>query len=307
MAVLGHGGSVRLRREAPASVELTTADHHIASNGLVVTSQAFWSGDQITLSCDRGLPVATYGDLPACPDGYAIYADGPWPLNPRTLHLQDDNSAFYAADDTRLFYTTAADVGELTTATYFIYRDQLDRISFYPTLAAALRGRVDDRVSLFPCDFGTITMAAAQAGPGDLWSIQGQLSGWTLNLTATEIDTTAIGERFGDAIKSVVTGGGSIDFLVAREDRSAPESTPETDSTTLLRLLLLTEKGCKADCQFWMIDAQRDVLHLLPGDLYYETSMLVTSAAVNTAAPEIIAGTINFVTVGQIALKMGAN
>lgn len=307
MAVLGHGGSLRLRREAPATVELTTADHHIASNGLVLSSQAFWSGDQVTLSCARGLPLPSYEDLPACPDGYAIYAAGPWPLNPRTLHLQDDNSAFYAADDTRVFYATTADVGQLTTATYFIYRDQLDRISFYRTLAAALRGRVADRVPLYACDFGSITMAALQSSPGDLWSIQGQLSGWTLNLSAAEIDTTAIGERFGDAIKSVVTGGGAVDFLVAREDRSAPENTPEADSTTLLRLLLLTEKGCKADCEFWMIDAQRDILHLLPGDLYYETSMLVTSAAVNTTAPEIIAGTINFVTVGPIALKMGTN
>lgn len=367
MPVHGHGGQLWLRRDVPEPTVLSTSVLHPKSNGLLLKDQAYWSGDRVTLTCARGLPVAIYEDesLPACPDGYAIYAGSPWPFNPHTLHLHEDSSRFYAADD-RGFYTTAEDVGQLASADFFIYRDQLDRVSFYTTQSAALRGRKDERIKLCIADFGSIIVApygsedyhdallvcsqelqsttfsdtpsdheavlgalcaaapvyqapgsngdeqqeendgGAPSGEG-LWVLQSHLSNWDLNLTASEIDTTAVGEKFGDAVKSLVTGGGTVDFLIAREDRSEPNGKQAVDSTSLMRLLLMTEKGCKADCQFWMIEDQRDSMHLLPGDLFYETKLLVTSAAINTRASEIIAGTINFVTVGRVALKMGTN
>jgi hypothetical protein len=133
------------------------------------------------------------------------------------------------------------------------------------------------------------------------------MSEWSLNLTAQEVDTTAVGEKFGDSVKSVVTGGGSIDFLVSRRKTLDQTGAPMADSTSLMRLLLLSEKGCKADAEFWMIDGQEDRDTLLPGDLFYQTQVLVTSIAINTRATDIIAGSLNFVTVGEIRLLMGTN
>lgn len=364
MAVVGHGGKLWLRREAPEAVVTTTAALHHPSNSLLLLSEAFWTGDEVTLTSARGLPIALHEDdpIPACPDGYGIYAGSPWALNPRTIHLLDDDSSFYTTDNNRSFYTRPEDVGKLTSAQFYIYRDQLDRVSLYRTQAAALRGRKGDRLALYQVDFGSVIVAplgaqsyqdallacsdklksatpehetplsaicnptpeydpgpaqvaskddpsqeAASPAQPSMWTIQAALSNWDLTLTASEVNTTAVGEKFGDAVKSIVTGGGTVDFLVVREDQTADDGIPVVDSTNLMRLLLLTEKGCKADCQFWMIDNQRDVAHLLPGDLFYESSLLVTSAAVNTRAGEIIAGTINFVTVGRVALKMGTS
>jgi hypothetical protein len=45
---------------------------------------------------------------------------------------------------------------------------------------------------------------------------------------------------------------------------------------------------------------------LLPGDLFYETDILITNSAVNTRAGELIVGTANFVTTGPIQLRMGS-
>ena len=371
MAVVGHGGRLWLRRDAPDALLLGLDALHLLSNTLLVKDEAYWSGDEVTLTNARGLPLALEGDTPACPDGYATYAGSSWPLGPNRAHIGDDADTFYSSEDDEPFYTLEGDTGLLTSASFFVYRDQLDRLSFYTTQAAALRGRKQDRIQLYRVDFGSLILApygtqdyqnallecsgqldlgdytfsdvqdevtlqsicdfapdyqSPVAGTGDyqnaeiepryeidsppdkgLWSIQGQLSNWNLTLTAAEIDTTSVGEKFGDAVKSIVTGGGTVDFLVGREDRTKVDGAPQLDSTSLLRLLLLTEKGCKADCQFWMIDEQRDALHLLPGDLYYESQLLVTSAAINTRASEYIAGTINFVTVGKIGLKMGTN
>lgn len=297
MAVLGYGGIVRLRRELPAPVDVTTADHHIPTSSLFVSDQAFWSGDEVTLSSVRGLPFAIYEDVPACPDGYAIYVEGPWPLNPRTLHLLENSSNFYASDDSRIFYTTEDDVGQLTELTCFIYRDQLDRISFYTSRSGGLNGSPSKRIPLYPVDFGEIAITPV----GQPWLTQADLRGWSLNLTAGEVDTTSVGDKFGEAVKSIVNGGGSFDFLVDRR-----EFADENNSTGLMQLLLLTQKGCKSEAEFWMIANGEDQDgSLLPGDLYYKTEILITSSAVNVRPDEVIAGSANFVTVGEIALKMG--
>lgn len=299
MAVLGVGGKIMLKRELPTPAQVSPADHHLASNSFVVDDLAFWTGDQVTLTSSRGLTFddpSIGGSRAACPDGYGIYAGGTWPLGPGSSHLQNDSSVFYSNNDSRNFYTTASAVGQITTATYYIYRDQLDRISFYTTPAGAFRGGNADRVPMYSVDFGLITINAAQ----DPWAIQAYLTNWSLQLTAGEIDTTAVGEKFGDAVKSIVTGGGSMDFIVEREENIR-------DSTDLMRLLLMTENGCECNAEFWMIDSRAAEGELLPGGLYYSTNILITANAINTRVDEIITGSANFATVGIIALKMGTS
>jgi len=354
MAVLGHRGKLWLRREAPDPVVLPTTAVHLASNAILVRNPGYWSGDQVTIVSTDGLPVDGGSGQPGCPDGHAMYRGGPWQLGANRAHISSDADTFYAENDAAAFYLRSQDVGLAVSRDYFIYRDQLDRLSFYTSQAAALRGASGERVPLFAVDFDNLILAplgseayqsalelcviggaddesslasvcsnapvyqpspispadcnsGSPSGDCGLWSVQGQLSEWNLNLTAQEVDTTAVGEKFGDSIKSLITGGGQLDFLVAREHLLDPSGASKNDTTILMRLLLMSEKGCKADAQFWMIDDQADAGELLPGDLYYSTQLLVTSMAINTRAPEIIAGSLNFVTVGEIALKMGTD
>jgi hypothetical protein len=146
--------------------------------------------------------------------------------------------------------------------------------------------------------------APGESGPSVPYSgfrTQAQIVDWTLNLSHTEIDTTAIGEGFGDAVKSgVVSGGGSLNFLVER----SLASTTESDSALLLELLFLANAGANADAEFWMI-RNRPALNcssLAPGSLYYTASILITSAVVNTAAEALISGSVEFITIGEIEL-----
>lgn len=364
MALLGHGGQIRLRREAPEPTVVRPGNVHVASKSIYMRNPAFWTGDQVTLTCETGLPIDSGSDGPDAPDGHAMYFGSKWTLGTNRDHITSDSSAFYASDSDP-FYMRSSESGLTTSASYFIYRDKLDRLSFYASRSAALNGSTSDRITLYQIDFNGLIVSAAgsteyenaialcagdvgeyqfsdtqdevslesicdfapdyldppawiteydnadltpryfvNAGPdGTLWTVQAELSEWTLNLSAPEVDTTAVGERFGNSVKSIVTGGGSMDFLVERKNLG----DTERDSTALMRLLLLTEKGCKADAQFWMVKDRNETNTLLPGDLYYETQLLVTSIAINTRAPEIIAGSLNFVTVDEIALRMGTN
>lgn len=368
MPVLGKGGQLRLRREVPEPTVVRPGNVHAQTNSIYLRNPAFWSGDQVTLNCVNGLPLDTTesGNGPDCPDGHAMYLGSLWRVGPNRDHITTVNSAFYSQSNTDSFYVRPADCDYATQASYYIYRDQLDRVSFYRNRNDAFNGTLAARIPLYKVDFhalivnatgrleynnaiadcagdiGEYKFADAQdevtlksiceyppyydepqpwiteydnadltpreyvnAGPtGVIWTIQADMQNWSLNLNAPEVDTTAVGERYGDAVKSIVNGGGTLDFFI---DRRSPEGY--SDSTTLLQLLLLLEKGCKTDAEFTVFSdrAQNDTYGIRPGDLYYTAEILITSSAVNVRPDEIIAGSVNFVTVGPVSLKMGAS
>ena len=72
---------------------------------------------------------------------------------------------------------------------------------------------------------------------------------WSLELEAPSVDTTSVSEKFGEAVKSLVRGGGSTEFFVERQCLTDYQA----DSNTLMKLLFMTEKGCNADAKFYLI------------------------------------------------------
>lgn len=354
MAVLGVNGIVRLRRDAPSPIVLSISTLRADIDSFLVRSQEFWNGDEVRIFSPNGLPLSTS----ALPGGVGCYFGSFWELGSNRTHVTSEDDQYYTTDGS-FFYNRGTPVN---SATYYIYRDRLDRISFYDTRAKALKGAAADRIDIKQLDFNYILLSAAGteeydnamaeciAAAGDYrfsdvrdeatlesicdfppsylqpvagtaeydnaelsprrwvngfpWIIQGLVEEWSLDLTADGINTTSVGDMFGENIKSIITGGGSFDFYVDRQS-----SEDSYDATSLMQLLLLTEKGCKAQAQFYMIYGREERVErpeLLPGDLFYETDILITNSAVNTRAGELIVGTANFVTTGPIQLRMGS-
>ena len=140
---------------------------------------------------------------------------------------------------------------------------------------------------------------AGQTAP--YWQLICEVANWSLELSAPSVDTTSLSEKFGEAVKSLVTGGGSAEFLIDRESYADDHDS----GTTLMKLLLMTERGCKASARFYLVNRGGGVQgsgNQIPGDLYYSSELLVTNSAVNVRPADIIAGTANFVTTGEIKL-----
>lgn len=354
MAILGYEGYVRFRREAPAPIVVPSSALRADLDKLIVNTTEFWSGDEVYLVTPRGLPLST----DALPEGVGCYFGSFWELGPNRIHVTDETDQYYVTDnDNVFFYNRGASVN---TGNYFIYRDQLNRVSFYTTRSAALRGTSEGRIDLRQLDFEYVVIAAAgteeynntfaecvglaatdyklsdvtdevtlesicefspnylqpvagtaeydnaelsprRAIGGLPWFVQGQLREWTIELNGDNIDTTAVGYKFGESVKSIVSGGGTFDFLVERR-------TDEDgyDPTALMQLLLMTERGAKAEAEFYMItDRTNSCGNLAPGDLYYTCDVLITNTAINTRATDLIVGTAQFVTTGPIELKQG--
>ena len=138
-----------------------------------------------------------------------------------------------------------------------------------------------------------------------MWRIICEVTEWELQLDAPSVDTTGVGEKWGEAVKSLVSGGGSVNFFV---DRKCVSETQDM-GTMLMRLLLMTEKGCKAGANFYLIDrgSECGAPHCGPlaGDMYYQTEILVTGQAINLRPTELVAASCNFVTTGEIKLLEG--
>ena len=79
--------------------------------------------------------------------------------------------------------------------------------------------------------------------PAPYWEVLCEIREWTLELEAPAVDTTAVAEKFGNSVKSLVNGGGSTEFFIDRKCRDEGHG----DGLDLLKLLMMTEKGCKAE------------------------------------------------------------
>lgn len=131
---------------------------------------------------------------------------------------------------------------------------------------------------------------------------------FTLNLDAPAIDTTLVGEKFGENIKSLVNGGGSFEFFI---DRTCMDEDKEEASWLLLNLLMLTEGGAsgnpiETEAWFYLYDNgtcnDSSCFPPLGGSLYYKANILITQTAINVRPTEVIAGTAEFVTTGEVKL-----
>ena len=121
---------------------------------------------------------------------------------------------------------------------------------------------------------------------------------WSLELDAPAVDTTGVGQKFGEAVKSLVNGGGTIDFLV---DRACNPDLEEPE--VLMQLLLMTKQGAEANAKFYLVNTGEDC-EQVPGSLYYECKILITRNAINLRPTEIVACTASFVTTEDVKLLM---
>ena len=175
-------------------------------------------------------------------------------------------------------YSTPATVGLTTQIDGYMSRDVLDRIKLWTTEGAAHSetGTEKPLIAVKPSNFiiahydsdstytSAIDTAANSIQPLSLpdseqrlesvitlpagfsvvcenrdWKLQCDLEEWVMSIDASNLDTTAIGETFGEHVKSLVRGAGSLQFLA---EHSSVDT--EQDGLALLRLVLLTQNQC---------------------------------------------------------------
>jgi hypothetical protein len=130
------------------------------------------------------------------------------------------------------------------------------------------------------------------------WYFQAFIRDWALNIDASTLDMTAIGETFGEATKALVRGAGSMSFILEHMLKAQAQ-----DPLALLRLVLLTQDGSKASAKFYLMKdreaASCSDLTQLGGTVYYQTDILFSSSQLNVRATDMIEGSTDFVATGN--------
>lgn len=274
-----------------------------------------------------------------CPDGHAMYRGGRWNLGPAHgfySGIETDAAPFYSLSDSKDQYNTPTTTGLATTFDAYINRDELDRITFFSSESAAYANEAASRIDVKKVNCTNFILAAynSNAGyaaalntaatsiesltlldseqpldsvisvselftPDRQWLMQCELQEWALNVDATNLDTTAIGETFGENVKALVRGSGTLQFLVDHRQKAN-----EVDAMTLLRLVLMTENQSNTNAKFYLYKNRNEPAPQIAGSAYYQCDLLLTNTRVNTRAADIIAGTADFVATSDIKLKV---
>jgi hypothetical protein len=232
MAVLGTNGKIVLNRSAPAPVAVNVTALNQDKNIISLTATGFRSGDLVEVASTNNWPNANLYSDPLIPSyanifDYQDYTEmvGYGTAYPAGLlrpfrWLSTENNDVLTTEDGNVFAVQSdADITPYRNRLY-VHVDALNRLSFYRTRAAALAGANDvTREDIDQSDFALDPYNQIELRLVNEWKLEACLQSWSLNLNASEIDTTGLGDQFFDGVKSLVQGGGTFDFLIEREER----------------------------------------------------------------------------------------
>jgi len=232
MAVLGTNGKIVLNRSAPTPVAVDVTALNQDKNIISLTAQGFRSGDLVEVASIDNWPNAALNDAPLIPTYANVYDyqdypelvgySTPYPaelLRPYRWLATEGNDALVTESGDIIAVQSDADTTPYRNRLY-VHIDSLNRLSFYRTRAAALAGANDvTREDLDQSAFTLDPTAPIELRLVNEWKLEACLQSWSLNLNASEIDTTGLGDQFFDGVKSLVQGGGTFDFLIEREAR----------------------------------------------------------------------------------------
>lgn len=130
------------------------------------------------------------------------------------------------------------------------------------------------------------------------WKMQCDLEEWVLTIDAANLDTTAIGETFGENVKSLVRGAGSLQFHADHRTIADKE-----DSLAVLRLVLLIQGRSNTRARFYLYKNRDERGNQIGGSVYYECDILLTNSRLSTRAADVTVGTADFVATSEIRIK----
>ena len=317
MAVLGVGGRLELRRELPDPIVFSFSTYN--SDTLTVTPtygcnwQHWWTGDSAMLVYfDATNAALGTSSVFICVDELnriSFYADKCTSMACQLDRRLDINDFSFAGDIDSIGVYPAGNVPYTNARANCIPAGAGD----YAYFDVVDDDDITDSMCDHPPDYllpiaGTTPYENADIQPRSeidsseslgQWLCVADIREWSLELDAPAVDTTSVGDKFGEAVKSLVNGGGEVNFLV---DRACHPHLEEPE--VLMQLLLMTKSGAKASARFYLVDSSRSDCENIAGTLYYEADLLITRNAINLRPTEVVACTATFVTTGEIKLLM---
>ena len=181
----------------------------------------------------------------------------------------------------------------------FIYVDELDGIRLYDSYANAVTGGKTNATSL--------------AAPGDDISIKvevknssyrliAQVNSFEINTERETVDTTSLSDEFRTRVNTLISGSGRISAFW--------EYTGDTSNELpnyLMELVLRTRVGSNFKGKFYLKTGDYNpsgVSDRSNDEIWYQANGVITAAAVQFAPDNTVQITADFITTGEIQIRM---
>jgi hypothetical protein len=184
-----------------------------------------------------------------------------------------------------------------STGDFFVNADQLGGLRLYLTYSNAVAGTSNGRVALVaPATSISVNCRILNSVP----KVLGQIVRFELSTDREAVDTTGLGDEFRNQYSTLITGSGSIecifDYAVAGDTEIA---------VYLHNLLLRQQFGSDFKANLYILtEGQAQGANAANDSVWYEIQGVMTNAAIQCAAGDIIGSTFTFVTTGEIKLRV---
>lgn len=197
------------------------------------------------------------------------------------------------------FITAAgwANNAQQTKGSWFINVDQLGGIRLYDTYQNAVAGLPNGRVGLaVPAASINITCKIMNAVP----RILANIIRFELSTDREAVDTSSLGDEFRNQYSTLITGSGSIDCIFDYA------TAGDTEIAVYLHNLLLRQQfGSDFKANLYILtEGQAQGINAANDSVWYEIQGVMTNAAIQCTAGDIIESRFTFVTTGEIALRV---
>jgi len=186
-----------------------------------------------------------------------------------------------------------------TSVKKFIHVDELDGIRLYDSFANAVNGGTANAIALAtPAGDIPIRVKVENASR----RLLAQCTGYELNTERETVDTTALSEEFRSRISTLMSGSGQMSCFWEYTGNTADEL-----SNYLLELQLRTRVGSQFKARFYIKTSAQNPGGIPANDdeeIWYEFSGVLTSCAVQFSPSNAVQIVANFVTTGEIQIRM---
>lgn len=216
---------------------------------------------------------------------------------PNGMLITGDRVEFKATDGGNLTFLPASawNVGEQQPdGDFYVNVDTLGGIRLYQEFSAAVNGENSGAIQLeepgrdIPITVRPVTSSARCLA---------KVTSYEFNTAREAVDVTELSDEFRKQYSQLISGSGSFNCFFSY-DKCLCEATnqPTEEAVYLHQLCIRQQLGAKFRAKLYVSCGSKAV--------WYEFDALVTNAAINVEPTALIRSSINFVTTGEISLKV---
>ena len=206
-----------------------------------------------------------------------------------------------------LFIAAASWAGNTRESSFtaFVHKDDLGGLRLYATFANAVNGGSSNALTLTSISSDIPVKVSVQNA---IYRMLGQVSSYELNTDVESVDITALSDYHRERYSSLISGNGRITCAWDYEDSEG--SGTYDPPHYLLELVTRTKVGSEFGAQLYLKTSGYNpsgISSNLDDELWYEINAVVTQSAVSFNVGQSVDMTINFLTTGEVDLKINSD